>query len=489
MPLARLGSVFFLIFLAVGFYFPIAQAITIKASGVTTFLQETTTASGTVSTSKKITINGGYAIPSACASSDGTTTCNSCVGNAVQSASGGSTPAPCNEHSVYDSLNLTISVDSDSADINGLPVNAALGSDFTGKQMSGFSANLVSGKSYTISTTWAQLFAALQVTVPCATTTGCGNSKIFYIGPVKDDKFIEAITVVVNYSLIGYTSKDVPLNGYAKALAQACPPTTVDPLVTDQSSTGLCYYEMFPGDKKAYITNLINGWKTSAIDPDTSLAYSNLIMYYVEKPASATSLATLSSIKNNSSKVSINILTDKEGDPLGSYKVTGLENSTTETIRTYCFLPAIQDVTGNIIYFLDIQKLMSTKQLSTKEMDKLCASPSEVVGVLSDKDCFIATVAFGTRNHPYLDILREFRNKFLHPYSWGKRFIKYYYANGPAWAKEIGDRNWAKHFVKISLLPVVGFAYLVLNPQWFLAIVFLGLFVFLGVRQVRRGLA
>lgn len=454
-------------------------AFSVIVSGATDSVQDATTAS-------KLTITGAYAMPSVCTEKTGISTCNSCVGNRVDannSATPPTVPAPCNEKSIYEELSLSISIESDKKDMNTLPIGASLESTYVAK--SGFTASTVNGSSYSFTATWSQLATMLGIDFSCATETGCGGSKTFYFGPIKDEKFVEYVSVTINFSVINYTNKDTPLNGVTKAMAKMCKPATMDPLVSNYASTGLCFYEMYPGDEKAYITNLINGWKNTPVDPDTQLTYKNLVMFYAEKAAGATSLETLTSIQNNSPKETIGITTT-EGDPLSSYKVSGLENGTVDAPRTYCFLPALQDATGSIIYFLDVQNLISGESFTDAQFDKLCASPSEVVGVLSDKDCFIATVAFGSRNHPMLDILREFRNKFLHPFSWGKSFIKYYYKNGPQWAKKISNYPLAKGLVKMALWPVIAIVYVILNPLWLALIFFIGLFVVLKVRAHRK---
>lgn len=448
------------------------RALTVSVSGATSSSQDVTTPS-------KIIVNAGYALPGACVEKNGTTPCNSCVGNSIEdNASSATIPAPCNENGIYDGLTFSVTIDSDKADINALAVGVSKSSVYSGNAITTFTKPAVNGRTYTVSATWTQIAAALGFDLTCSASTGCAGTVSFYFGPIKDDAFVEYMSVEIHYNIINYTSRTDPKNGLVKALANMCPPNNFNPLGSDLASKGLCYFEMFPGDGKAYITNLINGWAATAIDPDGSQNYTNLVMYYVEKSGAATSLQTLKTIKNNSPKAKIGITTT-DGDPLAEYKVGGLENGVEGSTRTYCFLPAIQDQTGNILYFLDVQNLVSTRQFTTEQFDKMCASPSEVVGILSDKDCFIATVAFGKRDHIFLNILREFRNKFLHPFSGGKKFIKFYYKNGPEWAKYIGGRPWAKALVKAALLPVVGFVYLMLNPIWLLGFALLGALVLL----------
>lgn len=428
-----------------------------------------------------LTINGGYAIPSQCASKDGVNPCNSCTGNNIELATSTNGPAPCNENSIYEELPLTVGVTSDNTTIGTLSVGVATASEYSGNSVSGFSLAAVNGQNYTFSATWSQIATALSFTFTC-TTSPCGGSKTLYFGPIKDDKFIEYVTLKINYSVVNYSALATPYNGITKGQAHWCPPVTTNPLTSNVASKGLCYFQMYPGDEKAYITDFITGWGSSPVDPDTSLTYNNLVMFYAEKASGNSVLDTLRSITNASPKAFIG-LTTTSGDPLSSYKVNGLENSTTDATKTYCFLPALQDATGTYQYFLDVQKIVSTDQPTAEQFEKMCASPSEVVGVLSDKDCFIATVAFGSRNHVLLDVLREFRNRYLHPYSLGKDFIKFYYKNGPGWAKRISENELAKAVVKVSLLPIIAFAYLVLNPLW---LCILGGAGFLGYRSLKR---
>ncbi len=438
----------------------LAHAFSVNINGATSSSQD-------LETPSKLYINAGYALPTAssCAK-DGINTCNTCLGNVVQNSGGtSSVPAPCNEKSIYEELPLTIQVTSDKTDINDLVVGVATSTTYSGNSKS-FTLQKSSGNTYTFSAPWSLIASTFDLKLVCANadSASCGGTATFYFGPVREEKFVEQVTVVVTYGSINYNSASDPVNGFKKALAPACLPTTMDPLVTDNvdKSEGLCFFEMFPGDGKAYINNAINGWGSTPADPNTALTYSSLVMFYIEK-TTGTSFETLKTIQNNSPKTTITIAAS-ENDPLSDYKVGQLENGNEEGQRTYCFLPALQDQVGNIYYYLDIQKIISTGQFTDAQFDKMCASPSEVVGILSDKDCFIATVAFGTRFHPFLDILRQFRNTYLHPYAFGQKIIKFYYAKGPGWAKEISHYPLAKSIVKVVLLPVIAFAYLVLHP-------------------------
>lgn len=424
-----------------------------------------------------VTVNGGYALPGNCTTKDNVNTCNSCNGANSDVVTGTTAALPCNENSVYDDLILRISIQSDKTTIGTLAMGMALNTDYS-DPITTISLDAVSGQGYEFRATWAQVATALGFSLSC-TTSPCGGTKTFYFGPLKDNKFVETVAVKINLSVV---NTSILATGPNKALAKWCPPTSMDPLTSNVSSTGLCYFEMYPGDEKAYITNFISGWASSPVDSDTTLTYANLAMFYAEQTQGASVLNTLKTITNASPRAYLG-LTTTAGDPLSSYKVGGLENGGSDTTKTYCFLPALQDGTGTFLYFLDFQKVISADQPTSDQFSKMCASPSEVVGILSDKDCFIATVAFGSRNHVFLDVLREFRNKFLHPFAWGKKFIKFYYTNGPSWAKSISENTLAKAVVKVTLLPIIAIAFFVLNPLWLCVVSGVG---FLGYRRWKR---
>jgi hypothetical protein len=222
-------SVIFLI-LAYSFF---ADALSVSVSGVTSSAQDTTTPS-------KILINAGYALPSASGCvKDGVSTCNTCTGiNLGDPNSSLDFPAPCNEHSIYDELTMTIAVESDKADFSTLPVGLATASDYsaTTTRITNITTTAVNGRSYSVSATWTQWATALGINLACSAATGCGGTKTFYFGPIKDEKFAEYFTVVITYSVINYTSESTPLNGVTKALASMCPLTAPGSLTSSTKS-------------------------------------------------------------------------------------------------------------------------------------------------------------------------------------------------------------------------------------------------------------
>ena len=79
--------------------------------------------------------------------------------------------------------------------------------------------------------------------------------------------------------------------------------------------------------------------------------------------------------------------------------------------------------------------------------------------------CFLATAAFGDSDHPMVEVLRKFRDRFLVTWKGGQSLVNAYYSVGPTFSKYIEDHNWLAPLVRFMLLPLVGFAALMLkNP-------------------------
>ena len=70
--------------------------------------------------------------------------------------------------------------------------------------------------------------------------------------------------------------------------------------------------------------------------------------------------------------------------------------------------------------------------------------------------CFVATAAYGTRNHPDVVMLREFRDNVLVK-SWaGRRFVKAYWVAGPLMAKFIKPDRSSGRLMRVLLRPLIN---------------------------------
>jgi len=73
--------------------------------------------------------------------------------------------------------------------------------------------------------------------------------------------------------------------------------------------------------------------------------------------------------------------------------------------------------------------------------------------------CFIATAAYGSPLHPYVRILKDFRDKFLMSNKLGREFVELYYKYSPFAANLIAKHKVLKLIVQVNLLSLVIFSY------------------------------
>lgn len=73
--------------------------------------------------------------------------------------------------------------------------------------------------------------------------------------------------------------------------------------------------------------------------------------------------------------------------------------------------------------------------------------------------CFVATAAYGDPAHPMVQILRDFRDRYLLPWSGGRWLVKQYYVHGPEAADLIRNRPLAMAAVRCLLSPVVALTF------------------------------
>ncbi|MCK7468185.1 MAG: hypothetical protein MZU91_08720 [Desulfosudis oleivorans] len=81
----------------------------------------------------------------------------------------------------------------------------------------------------------------------------------------------------------------------------------------------------------------------------------------------------------------------------------------------------------------------------------------------SNQNCFIATAAFGSPLAGQVEILRQFRDKYLLTNALGQKFVAWYYNNGPIAANWIKDKPLAKVAVQAALYPLIGFSFLLIG--------------------------
>ena len=112
----------------------------------------------------------------------------------------------------------------------------------------------------------------------------------------------------------------------------------------------------------------------------------------------------------------------------------------------------------------------------------------DTVKYSSSGGCFIATEAYGYPIEPYVNVLREFRDRFLLANRVGKILVDFYYTYSPPVADFIANNDGLRAIAHAILLPVVGVSWvaLKLGPVSTMALMIffgIGLIGFVGFRR------
>jgi len=69
--------------------------------------------------------------------------------------------------------------------------------------------------------------------------------------------------------------------------------------------------------------------------------------------------------------------------------------------------------------------------------------------------CLIATAAYGSEDHPYVKILRNFRDTYLLDNPAGRKFVRIYYYHSPSLADIIEHNRGLRAMVRYALTPII----------------------------------
>ncbi len=103
-------------------------------------------------------------------------------------------------------------------------------------------------------------------------------------------------------------------------------------------------------------------------------------------------------------------------------------------------------------------------------------------------NCFIATAAFGSPMEPQVQVLQEFRDRYLMPNAPGKAFVSFYYRVSPPLAQWIAERPMTRAAVRILLMPLVLFGSFMVKSGISWGMLLFGIFAILaGTAGWKRG--
>lgn len=412
------------------------------------------------------TIYGGIA--GTCATRDGVSTCNSCVDGS------GATLVPakaCNQKSIYSTLPIKISFKSDKA-LNNVGVQVTANNS-TGQASTPFTngttVTAAAGEVTTVSFNWQSLcdIDALPNCMPnpiSAEATFIGGVKKIFLGVDEnaDQKYSDDEVEVINSYLHFVNATDASTTNNVNS-QDFC-------TVTSSAAFGQCGYKLGIGDGKLYLEQVFgSGAATPAKTLNTAPDWYGVALF--AKDVSSIGIISTSLVPEPV------VLKYNSSYTFDQNIVDGLTN-----YSNYCLLMGNIDKAQNIYKFNNSGAAAAVAQ-------NVCGSPSEVVGMLTDKSCFISTAAFGSDMAEQVQILREFRNQFLLTHQWGIYFVKKYYEYSPPLAHFIKDSETLRFIVRLFLYPVIGMSWLLLSMNSvfiYILISFFSLFIFYRIIKKRE---
>lgn len=397
------------------------------------FAQTVSVSSGVSQTSvidaKSVKIYAGWAnAANNCTTANATSTgtCDTC-------AIGGDN-VPCNRASIHANLYLQIDVSSTTTGISGLPVQISTSSSNI-DLVSGAVSSTATSSGYSMKILWSSLCNSVFGASDCNESTApYSNTKTIYFGPVKDSKFVETISVEVNLSTFSAVT-----SAYTECASGAT-----------ANEGAACYFKMHGGDEKIYVDTFEPSWNVDS--PTLTIGSATLpvkkVVFFAAQStvpqSSSADQTAYNSIRNSSDYFELDVQSGE--DPLTDNRLIGFDNGS-----RYCFRMATMDITGNI------QKFTPSTAAAATISNDYCAEANEVLGLLHDKKCFIATAAYGSSLNYHVQKFRDFRDRFLKPYGWGQSLISFYYEHGPYFAEKIKKNETLRALSRGLLWPMYFF--------------------------------
>jgi hypothetical protein len=217
----------------------------------------------------------------------------------------------------------------------------------------------------------------------------------------------------------------------------------------DTEPKGLCEFEIAPGDQKVVIKPYNARQSFPAYTP---LIITNLRVLWTDGQDTFANITSASASKD----VAVSSTGPDQFD-VNPTRIEGFEND-----KFYSFKVASVDAAGNTGYYTESSQA-ADYNCTGHRPDCHSAQPGEVVGILSDNSCFVATAAFGSPMAPQVETFRQFRNRFLVPTKWGVKFVKFYYAHSPKYAYMIAQNETFRAVARGALWPLLALVWMALK--------------------------
>jgi hypothetical protein len=282
----------------------------------------------------------------------------------------------------------------------------------------------------TLETTWGDICANSGLLSDCTGTTTAAT-KTIKVGVDSDN----------SGDVEDAEKKSVTLKLHYIAASDSVTQT----LCSDATSgTGMCNLAFTPGDQKAYIDSAIY----SGDDPTAgTIDWESIAIFPIPTGIGSEAAAFTGFYPGRVSPV-FKSFDPADGTIPDSSVTGGMEN-----YQQYCLVYGTKNQAQNIYRYVTDATAAATA----------CIIPSEVVGILEDKSCFISTAAFGSDMAPEVKTFRSFRNQFLLTNTFGKKFVKTYYKLSPSLANIIAESEGLRMMARATLYPFLFYASIALN--------------------------
>jgi hypothetical protein len=116
-------------------------------------------------------------------------------------------------------------------------------------------------------------------------------------------------------------------------------------------------------------------------------------------------------------------------------------------------------------YSTEVSQIMNSNSLENTSVSPQSAIPEVIVAYpsLKNEGCFIATAAYGFYSAPQVQVLRDFRDRYLLTNAPGRAFVAWYYRHGPNGARFLNQHPIFKPLVRVALLPLVAGAFFLMT--------------------------
>ncbi len=316
--------------------------------------------------------------------------------------------------------------------------------------------------SENLQTTWGEICDGIDGS-DSSCSTNVNQTLTFGVGTGCTDIGNEKVNVKVTTRIVDIEPNNAATNNTYIPPALPVLPNT-EPIPDDcTAATGVCFFRVFPGDGKIFLDRELGvGLAASFPQISNTIVHDKIVLFFRETGTAiddeSQDFETFSAITTADDYGLISVASNGE---VSGESIDGLTNDT-----RYCFKIGSQDTAGNIDQISSTDCSIAGEgdiNNATSDCRNVCTVPSEVFGLLSDTNCFIATAAYGSPLDPHVNRLREFKNQFLVPHPWGKKFVKAYYSISPPIAKFISENEILRSIVRLFLWPVVFAVELILQ--------------------------